>query len=102
MLWYSEAPVGINERLMTLRIPLAKSRYMTLLSAYAPTLPSDDEPKDRFYDILSSTLRSLPPQEKIVLLGDFNARVGKEHHVWGKVIGRVWSYYHKYNFPDAG
>ena len=61
---------------------------MPLLSAYAPTLPSDDEPKDRFYDILSSTLRSLPPQEKIVLLGDFNARVGKEHHVWGKVIGR--------------
>jgi len=33
-----ETPVAIDERLMTLRIPLAKGHYMTVLSAYAPTV----------------------------------------------------------------
>jgi len=84
----SETPVAINERLMTLRMPLTKRRYMTILSAYAPTLPSDESSKDRFYDILRSTLRSVPRSDKIVVLGDFNARVGSNHLIWSGVIGK--------------
>ena len=83
-----ETPVAIDERLMTLRIPLAKGRYMTLLSVYAPTLTSDESSKDRFYDNLRSALRSVPPQDKVALLGDFNARVGTNHHIWNGVIGK--------------
>ena len=45
----TETPVGISERLMTLRIPLEKNRYATLLSVYAPTLTSDSESKDSFF-----------------------------------------------------
>jgi len=48
----TETPIGINERLMTLRLPLAKGRYMTVLSAYAPTLVSDEATKDLLYDCL--------------------------------------------------
>ena len=33
-----ETPVAVSERLMILRIPLIKGRFMTLVSAYAPTL----------------------------------------------------------------
>jgi len=42
----TESPVGINERL----IPLIKGRYMTVVSAYAPTLVSDELTKDSFYN----------------------------------------------------
>lgn len=45
----TETPVSIRERLMSFRIPLAKMCYATLLSAYAPTLPSENEAKDCFY-----------------------------------------------------
>jgi len=41
-----ESPVAILERLMTLRIPLAKYLYATFISTYAPTVPSDNETKD--------------------------------------------------------
>lgn len=82
-----ETPVGITERLMTLRIPLTKHRYATLISAYAPTLPSDIEDKDQFYQALDETLNHIPRNDKIVLLGDFNARVGSNSHTWGGVIG---------------
>lgn len=34
---FTDTPTGIGERLMSVRIPLAKQCYATLLSAYAPT-----------------------------------------------------------------
>ena len=73
---------------MTRRVPLAKNRYMTVLSAYAPTLTSDEDSKDHFYDTLRAALRSISRHDKIILLGDFSARVGSNHHVWKVVIGR--------------
>ena len=82
-----ESPVGISERLMSWRIPLAKGRYATLLSAYAPTLDSEDVTKDSFYELLDSAINQTPREDKLILLGDFNARVGREHHIWGGVIG---------------
>ncbi|KAJ4942915.1 hypothetical protein JOQ06_005427, partial [Pogonophryne albipinna] len=84
----AETPVGISERLMTLRIPLVKNRFATLLSAYAPTLPSESEAKDSFYQSLDEALRRIPKNDKIFLLGDFNARVGQNSSIWSGVLGR--------------
>ncbi len=84
----TETPVGISERLMTLRIPLAKKRYATLLSAYAPTLPSENEAKECFYLTLDEALFRIPKSDKILLLGDFNARVGQNNRIWSGVLGR--------------
>jgi len=64
------------------------NRYMTILDAYAPTLTSDEDAKDRFYDSLRATLRSVTRDDKVILLGDFNARVGSNYHVWKGLIGR--------------
>ena len=44
-----ESPIGINERLMTWRIPLAKERFATFISAYAPTLDAKHNIKEDFY-----------------------------------------------------
>jgi len=85
---FPESPTAVSERLMTLRIQLAKGRHLTLISAYAPTLVADDAAKDRFYDDLHRTLRSIPRSDKIFLLGDFNARVGADFHAWGDIIGK--------------
>ena len=47
-----ESPIAKDERLMTLRLPLAKNRFATFVSVYSPTLDSSDDVKDRFYDTL--------------------------------------------------
>lgn len=65
---------------MMLRIPLIKY-YLKIISAFAPTLTSDDATNSSFYEALSAVLRSIPPHDKIVLLGDFNARVGCVYHI---------------------
>ncbi|KAJ4938360.1 hypothetical protein JOQ06_002980 [Pogonophryne albipinna] len=62
--------------------------FATLLSAYAPTLPSESEAKDSFYQSLDEALRRIPKNDKIFLLGDFNARVGQNSSIWSGVLGR--------------
>ena len=57
------------------------------VSVHAPTLDSSDGVKDLFYDTLYSTLRRILKDDKIILLGDFNARVGRNHDIWHGVIG---------------
>ena len=58
-----------------------------IICAYAPTLICEDQVKDYFYDCLSNTLRKFPASDTIVLLGDFNARVGNDHASWPDAIG---------------
>ncbi|XP_046998347.1 uncharacterized protein LOC124613674 [Schistocerca americana] len=81
-------PVSINERLMTLRVPIGSDRFITFVSAYAPTLDSDEDTKNQFYHQLNSTLSKIPIQDKLILLGDFNARVGRDNRFWRDVMGK--------------
>ena len=81
-----ESPIEIDERLMILRLPLAKNRIATIVSVYSPTLDSSDDVIDRFYDTLYSTLRRISQDDKIILLGDFNAWVGRNQDIWHEVL----------------
>ena len=72
-------PNGINDRLMTLRLPLIGNKHATIASAYAPTMTNPDEVKDKFYDDIDNIISATPRTDKLILLGDFNARVGTDH-----------------------
>ncbi|XP_072181473.1 craniofacial development protein 2-like [Diadema setosum] len=80
-------PVGLNDRLMSMHLPLGKKRSVTIISAYAPTMTNPDEVKDKFYEELDSLIAS-SKSEKLIILGDFNARVGADYHAWHNVIGK--------------
>ena len=81
-------PEAINERLMLLFLPLAKNKRMLIISAYAPTMTSLQEVKETFYEDLRKTLKRASPRDSILLLGDFNARVGNDHEAWPGVLGK--------------
>ena len=72
---------------MTLRLPLSVNKHATIVSAYAPTMTNPDEVKGKFYDELDDIISATPCTDKLILLGDFNARVGKDHQTWEGVIG---------------
>ena len=80
-------PVGINERLMTMSLPLVGST-LSIICAYAPTLAQSDEIKDTFYESLNTAIENVPATHKLLLLGDFNARVGRDYTSWENTIGR--------------
>ena len=50
-------------------------------------MTNPDEVQDKFYDDLGIVISAEPPSDKLILLGDFNVRVGKDHQPWEGVIG---------------
>ena len=59
---------------MTLHIALANNTHLTIVSAYASMMYADDE-KEAFYQLHSNAIHVMPKNDKLLLLGDFNARV---------------------------
>ena len=76
-------PNGINDRLMTLRLPLSGIKHATIVSIYAPTMTNPEEVNDDLDNIISAK----PRTDKLILLGDFNASVGTDQQTWEGVIG---------------
>ena len=66
---------------MVMRLELAHNQYMSVISAYAPTLDADVYIKETFYAALDELLTDIPAADNLVLLGDFNARVGRHKHL---------------------
>ena len=71
-----------------MRLPLNKEQYLTLFSVYVPTVLADPEEKDKFYSDLCGLLQNTPADDEILILGDFNARVGQDSEAWKGVLGK--------------
>ncbi|VDL97814.1 unnamed protein product [Schistocephalus solidus] len=80
-------PQGINNRLMSLSLPLRGDQFATIISAYAPPMTSTDAAKYKFYEDLNALLMTLSKVDQLIVLGDFNARVGTDHAAWQGVLG---------------
>ena len=50
-------------------------------------MTNPDDIKDKFYEELEALISTVSQSDKLILLGDFNARVGKDHHAWEGVLG---------------
>ena len=87
LLGFIEQPTGGTERLLKLRLCTAKG-VATFICAYAPTLKGTSEEKDQFYDELNNILEETPNSDVIYILGDFNARVGKDQNSWPICLGK--------------
>ena len=72
---------------MTLRLPLSGNKHATIVSDYAPAMTNPGEVNDKFYNDLDDVISASPPIDKLILLGDLNARVGTDHQTWEGVIG---------------
>ena len=83
--------VPISELIIHIRIKIHIG-FASIIAVYAPTNPVAStreaiEASDSFYSQLQSVLSSVPPRDMVVILGDFNARVGSDFSVRKAVIG---------------
>ena len=83
-----QMPCGISTRLMKMQVNLEGGHTATLLSCYAPTLAAPQDESEEFYEQLSLAIDTVAFKDKLFILGDFNARVGQDYHLWPKVVGR--------------
>ena len=80
-------PHCISPRIMTMHLQLEHGRSMVLISACASTLLTADDDKEAFYDCFNSIIRSVPFRQRLLLLCDFNAHVGRDIVAWPNVLG---------------
>ncbi|BHF60449.1 hypothetical protein SprV_0100341400 [Sparganum proliferum] len=80
-------PQDTSDRLMGRRQPLRGSQLATTISAYAPLMTSSDETKTRFYEELHTLLAPVPKPDRLVVLGEFDARTGTGCAAWRGVLG---------------
>jgi len=73
----------ISPRIAVLRIKL-EDRVLALVQVYAPNTVPEYKP---FLEEALVTLNGVARNESIVLMGDFNAHVGKDAEIWRGVIG---------------
>ena len=81
------SPTPISDRLMSMRIQLKGGDNLTLISVHAPTMQRLQEGKEQFYEMLGSCV-SAAEMDSVIILGDFNARVGSDWKSWPNVIGK--------------
>ena len=79
---------GINEHLMVIRLLLKGKTHITLISAYVSTLACTDEEKELFEQELRKLVHSMPCEDELLLLDDFNAHVGHDALSWPNTIGK--------------
>ncbi|XP_051644172.1 craniofacial development protein 2-like [Manacus candei] len=79
---------GHSDCIISLRLPLHNKQHVVLFSIYAPTLQADPAEKDKFYTDLRRLTQKMPADDKIIILGDFNTRVGKNSEAWKGILGK--------------
>ncbi|BHF64167.1 hypothetical protein SprV_0200716600 [Sparganum proliferum] len=79
-------PQGIDDRLISLRLPLRGPNFTTIISAYASIRNGSDEANTKCYEDLHALLVTVPKADKLITLGDFNARVGTDCAAWRRVL----------------
>lgn len=65
----------ISERILKVIIYLGREK-LNLISIYAPDTSRGKPERDTFYESLQKVIDTIPAREKLVMMGDWNARVG--------------------------
>jgi len=60
---------------------------MKVIPCYAQTNDSNEETQDQFFSRLQSTLDKCREMDVIILIGDFNAKIGMDNNGYEEVMG---------------
>ena len=84
----TEMPRPVSDKVITMRLPLSKDNFTTMISVYASTMTNPAENKESFYNQLASVLSGTPRTDKLLLIGYFNARIGRDSDKWPLVMAK--------------
>ena len=76
---YAEAVMGflpISKRVMVVKLQ-GKPFNLAVIQAYAPTADKPDEEIEEFYEDLEKAYKQVKSTDILVVMGDFNAKIGK-------------------------
>ena len=93
---------AVNDRLLVARFAASIGQHVSIVVAYAPTEASDPDTKNEFYELLLSTLVTIPTSDKVAVLGDFNASIGPDWSNCSGVLGKHILFHKSLQTSDNG
>ena len=76
----------ISERIIRARFD-SKYCKTTIIQVYAPTNDKEDDIKEEFYNLLNREIKKTPRHDMLLVIGDFNAKVGQDRHGYEVAMG---------------
>ena len=64
-----------------------KCQNITIIQCYAPTNDAEDDVKECFYEQLQHVWDNIPKRDIKIVMGDMNAKIGKENKDREKTLG---------------
>ena len=77
----------ISDRLAVLTVKGKFSRFI-IIQCYFPTSEHPDEEVDTLYDQIQEIINTVPKRDHLIVMGDFNSKVGGLHTSYGSAIGK--------------
>ena len=78
---------AVSPRILTAKFSM-KEGIVHIIQAYAPTTTHSETVSDEFYDALQLHIQKVPKKESLIVLGDFNAKIGTDHSLWAPTLGK--------------
>ena len=77
----------VSDRIITARF---NSNYVktTCVQVYAPTNDAEPDVKDEFYEQLQAVIERAPSHDMLVMMGDWNAKVGRPYQGEKGIVGK--------------
>ena len=77
----------IDDRIITARFD-AKIQKITVIQCYAPTNNAEPNEKEEFYNKLQAVVEKAPNRDIIIIMGDLNAKVGRNNASIERIMGK--------------
>ena len=79
----------ISDRIISIRLQ-AKPLNLSVVQVYAPTSAASEDDINNFYNALQDVLDGLPNKDVVLVVGDFNAKIGKgtQHDDEAQILGQ--------------
>uniref|UniRef100_A0A3B3ILM2 Endonuclease/exonuclease/phosphatase domain-containing protein n=1 Tax=Oryzias latipes TaxID=8090 RepID=A0A3B3ILM2_ORYLA len=91
----------VNSRLIKIRMR-GRHTNMTIIQCYSPTNDSEEEAKDSFYEQLDTEVKLTPRYDVLIIMGDLNAKVGKDNSNNERAMGKLIDFYNTNNLVVGG
>jgi exonuclease III len=78
----------VNSRIMSAKFRTSNNRIgLNIIQCYAPTNDAEESKKEEFYERLETIIRKQSNKDVTILMGDMNAKVGKDNGGYQLVMG---------------